>query len=98
MIRCAFDLDDEFSPIWQRPHRHAESAPEVLSGDHRPFRGLPVSKQEHGCRARQCSAPPCALVAPNKAEMIEGARHGESALTFDLWRSAEICLITRGDR
>jgi hypothetical protein len=80
VTRCAFDLDDEFSPIWQHPHRHAESASEALSGDHRPFRGLPVSKQEHGCRARQCSAPPRAFVAPNKAEMIEGCPPREVSL------------------
>lgn len=71
MTRPAFDLDDEFSPIWQHPHRHSGSASKAVSGDHRPFRGLPVSKQEHGCRSRQCSALPRALVAPNKALMIE---------------------------
>jgi hypothetical protein len=76
VTRCAFDLDDEFSPIWQHPHRRAESASEALSGDHRPFR----SKQEHGCRARQCSAPPRALVAPNKAETIEGRPPWEVSL------------------
>ncbi len=87
VTRCAFDLDDEFSPIRQHPHRHAESASHALGGDHRAFRGLPVSKQEHGCRARQCSAPPRALVAPNKAETIEGRPLWEVSLDL---RSLEV--------
>ena len=36
MTRCAFDLDDEFSPIWQHPHRRAESASEALSTQRPP--------------------------------------------------------------
>ncbi len=39
-----------------------------------------------------------ALEVPNRAEMTSVALHGKSALTFDLWRPAEIFLITRGDR
>jgi hypothetical protein len=89
VTRHAFDLDDEFPPNWLHAHRHAESASRALSGEHRLFRGLPVSKQELGCRARQCSAMPRALVAPNMAEIIEARPPREVSLDL---RSLEVSI------
>jgi hypothetical protein len=49
--RRAIELDGELAPVRQHPDRHAESAPKPLGSGNRPFRGLPVSKQECGCQS-----------------------------------------------
>jgi hypothetical protein len=88
VTRHAFDLEMS-SPRTGCSSSARRERVQALSGEHRLFRGPPVSKQEFGCRARQCSALPRALVAPNMAEMIEARPPREVSLDL---RSLEVSI------